>query len=102
MSPEVRVFLCNEADCNILVCAQGFGDNEIASCKTMKRVVFPELRDLFEPADVQHYPFEKTLEEALNDPFFILHTSGSSSPKGFPTVRLILADDEASTNLVLR
>ncbi|KAN0067133.1 hypothetical protein V8E54_014780, partial [Elaphomyces granulatus] len=31
--------------------------------------------------------YEKTPEEGLNDPFFILHTSGSSSAKGFPTVR---------------
>lgn len=53
----------------------------------MKRVIFPDLDELFKPENAPHYPFEKTLEEALNDPFFILHTSGSSSPKGFPTVK---------------
>ena len=83
----MRAFLCEKAGCNILVCANGYGDNEVASRESMKRVIFPELHELFEPANAPHYLFEKTLEEALNDPFFILHTSGSSSPKGFPTVR---------------
>ncbi|KAL8894496.1 MAG: hypothetical protein Q9192_004271 [Flavoplaca navasiana] len=86
VSAEVRVFLCEEAGCNILVCAQGFGDNEVASRETMKRIIFPELDELFKPATAPQYLFEKNLEEALNDPFFILHTSGSSSPKGFPTM----------------
>lgn len=53
----------------------------------MKRVIFPELDELFSPANAPHYPFEKSTKEALNDPFFILHSSGSSSPQGYPTVR---------------
>lgn len=84
----MRVFLTEEAGCDILICAQGFGDNEVSSRKTIRRVIFPELDELAEPANAKHYPYDKTAEEGLNDPFFILHTSGSSSAKGYPTVRL--------------
>jgi hypothetical protein len=86
VSAEVRVYLTEEAGCDILVCAQGFGNDEVSSRKTMRRVFFPELDELAEPPNAKHYPYEKTPEEGLNDPFFILHTSGSSSAKGFPTV----------------
>ena len=87
VSPEVRVYLTKEAGCNILVCAQGFGDDEVSSRQELRRVIFPELEELAEPRNEGHYPYEKTLEEGLNDPFIILHTSGSSGVKGLPTVR---------------
>jgi hypothetical protein len=84
----VRVYLAEASGCDILVCAQGFGDAEVVSRKTMQRVIFPELDELFEPQNGKHYPYDKAPEEGLSDPFFILHTSGSSSAKGLPTVRL--------------
>ncbi|KAK2883395.1 hypothetical protein FQN49_000035 [Arthroderma sp. PD_2] len=85
VSAEVRVYLTEESGCDILLCAQGFGNNEVFSRK-IRRVVFPELDELAKPPNAKHYPYEKTPEEGLNDPFFILHTSGSSSAKGFPTM----------------
>lgn len=85
-----------------MVCAQGFGDNEVSSRKTMRRVVFPELDELSEPSNARHYPYTKTPEQGLNDPFFILHTSGSSNAKGFPTVRLREASRRLKSNTLYR
>ncbi|KAF2177284.1 acetyl-CoA synthetase-like protein [Zopfia rhizophila CBS 207.26] len=101
ISADVRVYLTKEAGCDILVCAQGFGDDEVLSRKTMRRVIFPELHELAEPPNAKHYPYEKTPEEGLNDPFFILHTSGSSGVKGFPTI-VRYPQGAASLNGLLR
>ncbi|PLB43526.1 putative NRPS-like enzyme [Aspergillus steynii IBT 23096] len=38
----------------------------------------PSLDDLLASQDVSAYPYEKTFEEARNEPAFVLHTSGST------------------------
>jgi long-subunit acyl-CoA synthetase (AMP-forming) len=44
----------------------------------MRLVYIPELEKLLAPGDVPLYRFTKTFQEAKDDPFLILHTSGSS------------------------
>lgn len=38
----------------------------------------PEADHLLSPEPVESYPYNKTFEEAANDPFCVLHTSGST------------------------
>lgn len=48
----------------------------------MRTFVVPELSDvLLDTSRAPHYPYEKTFEEAQDEPYVILHTSGST---GFP------------------
>lgn len=56
----------------------------------MKHAIIPELDDLLKAAPVNHYPYEKTFEEAAKEPYLILHTSGST---GMPKpIRYTLGD----------
>ncbi|KAH8682761.1 hypothetical protein BGZ60DRAFT_398693 [Tricladium varicosporioides] len=85
-SVDVRVHITQEARCDILVCPRKLEDDEVLSRRKMRRVIFPELDELAGPPNAKYYPYEKTPGEGLNDPLFILHTSGSSGVKGFPTL----------------
>lgn len=38
----------------------------------------PEYQEFLDEAPAPHYPYEKTFDEAKNDPFLILHTSGTT------------------------
>lgn len=51
---------------------------DILSARPMKNVLFPELDELLNPTPVDDYPFPKTFEQACNDPFLILHSSGTT------------------------
>ncbi|GAM37529.1 hypothetical protein TCE0_024f07522 [Talaromyces pinophilus] len=42
------------------------------------KLVIPTLEELLQEEDVPPYPYEKSYEEAKNDPIFVLHTSGST------------------------
>lgn len=44
----------------------------------MTKLVIPTLDELLIEEDVPPYPYEKSYEEAKNDPIFVLHTSGST------------------------
>lgn len=58
--------------------ASGVEVSDILNSHAMRHVLVPELDDLLDSQLVQYYPFEKTFEEAKNDPWLILHTSGST------------------------
>jgi acyl-coenzyme A synthetase/AMP-(fatty) acid ligase len=44
----------------------------------MKHIIVSELSELLNSTPAPEYPFRKTFEEAKDDPFLILHTSGST------------------------
>lgn len=44
----------------------------------MRTFVFPELDELLSEEAFRPYPFLKSYDEACNDPFMVLHTSGST------------------------
>ena len=44
----------------------------------MKRYIMPELHDVINKDQISQYPFMKTFAEAQQDPFIVLHTSGST------------------------
>lgn len=44
----------------------------------MKVIDLPELSNLLDAETVDAYPYTKTWDEAIRDPFCLLHTSGST------------------------
>ena len=49
----------------------------LLAANPMRVLIISSLEELM-TADHPHYPYEKTFEEARNDPFIVLHTSGTT------------------------
>lgn len=75
---DVHVNLLEQTDCNILLSGLGVHVGDILAARPMKHVVIPELDVLLDKEKAAHYPYEKTFDEAKNDPYVILHTSGTT------------------------
>lgn len=59
--------------------------NDILSKRSMKLLEVPLLKDLLDSEYVKPFPYVKTFDEAVADPFCYLHTSGSTGvPKPIP------------------
>lgn len=71
----------SECDVNILVSASGVAVDDLLASRRMKHLLIAEFDDLLAAAPVKHYPYNKTFEEAQDDPYLILHRSGTT---GFP------------------
>lgn len=52
--------------------------SEVAKHGPFKVSVIPEQDDLLLDQIVEHYHYDKSFEEARNDPFYVVHTSGST------------------------
>lgn len=74
--------MLDAADCNIWVHPREQpylpSVKEFLAKRPMKTLELPELEELLDADDTDHYPFTKTFEEAAREPFCILHTSGST------------------------
>ncbi|EEA26507.1 hypothetical protein TMatcc_005213 [Talaromyces marneffei ATCC 18224] len=99
-SMDAHVHLIKETDCHNIICipttrslAEGITTNlhqSESSTYSISTTIAPEVADLLplgkEAADddsSSHYPYNKTWDEACNDPCLIVHTSGST---GMPKV----------------
>lgn len=97
---DAHVHLIKETDCHNIICipttrslAEGITTNlhqSESSTYSISTTIAPEVADLLplgkEAADddsSSHYPYNKTWDEACNDPCLIVHTSGST---GMPKV----------------
>ncbi|KAI1827495.1 hypothetical protein F4861DRAFT_492902 [Xylaria intraflava] len=59
--------------------------NEVLQKRPMNVLRFPPLDNLLDAASVKPFPYTKTFDEAMNDPFCFLHTSGTTGvPKPIP------------------
>ncbi|QYS95457.1 Transferase family protein [Trichoderma simmonsii] len=59
--------------------------NDILEKRPMKLLQLPEVNELLSIGTVKPFPYTKTFEEAINEPFCYLHTSGSTGvPKPIP------------------
>lgn len=70
--------LLEQTDCKYFFSGLGVHVDDILAARQMRHVVIPDLEDLLDPTKAPHYPFEKTFEEAKNDPYVVLHTSGTT------------------------
>lgn len=52
--------------------------DQLLEQRSMKVVPLPEVLELLDRAPVTTYPYTKTFDEARQDPFVVLHTSGST------------------------
>ena len=52
--------------------------SDILAARSMKHASFPELDEILDSATVDEYPMRKTFDEAANDTFLILHSSGTT------------------------
>jgi hypothetical protein len=44
----------------------------------LQKLQIPSLEQLLDSRDIPNYPYQKTFEQAKDDPIFVLHTSGST------------------------
>ncbi|KAI0164569.1 transferase family protein [Xylariaceae sp. FL1272] len=58
---------------------------DVLDRRPMKVLKMPLLEKLLDASKVKHFPYQKTFDEAINDPFCFLHTSGTTGvPKPIP------------------
>lgn len=79
-SLAMHMHLFEQTNCSDIIYAK-----ELDMRETLREVgglrfgVFPDLEELLWGVDEpKHYPFNKTFEDAINEPFLVLHTSGST------------------------
>lgn len=83
-------------DCHIFLRAKETNIQHIASKRSMRIVVVPQLEELLREHPVKIYPYTKTFEEARMDPCLVLHTTGSTGlPKPITWKLGILSTYEA-------
>ena len=72
--------LLEKCDCDYFISATGVKVDDIISARPMKHFIMPELDELLDDQAgfAPKYPYEKTFEQAISDPYLILHTSGST------------------------
>lgn len=81
-SSEVHLSLMEQTGCVGLLSAVGVRvDDLVAGREGMKHALIPDLDDLLEGEKVEVFPYEKTYEEAKDEPYLVLHSSGTT---GFP------------------
>ena len=71
----------SECDVKMLVTASGVAVDDLLASRPMEHLLIPEFDDLLAAGPVKHYPYNKTFEDAQDDPYLILHSSGTT---GFP------------------
>ncbi|KAI4103538.1 MAG: hypothetical protein L6R37_003755 [Teloschistes peruensis] len=83
-------------DCQVFLRAKETNIQHIASRRSMRIVVVPQLEALLHEHPVGIYPYTKTFEEGRNDPCLVLHTTGSTGlPKPITWKLGILSTYEA-------
>lgn len=55
----------------------------ISERATMRRVSVPEMHEWVSEEEAQSYSYEKSWDEAKQDPWIIFHTSGTTGTLGF-------------------
>jgi acyl-coenzyme A synthetase/AMP-(fatty) acid ligase len=78
---EHQRLLLQQTDCETIFCAQSFMarvPSMLGGDSTVVPVVVPELGKLLDSTQVEPFPYNVTFDVAKDDPFMILHTSGST------------------------
>jgi acyl-coenzyme A synthetase/AMP-(fatty) acid ligase len=99
-SPEGAIAVLNAVDCDIWVQPSGVNNpsvvKEIIARRSMTVLDLPSLDELLDIDGVTSFPYTKTFEEAANEPFCFLHTSGSTGvPKPIPWSHALIGTMDA-------
>ncbi|KAH9902315.1 acetyl-CoA synthetase-like protein [Xylariomycetidae sp. FL2044] len=84
-SLSVHLELMEKTECTALFSAAGAQVGGILERRPMPHAIIPELDDLLGSGEeAKPYPYTKTFEEAANDPYLVVHSSGTTgAPKPF-------------------
>lgn len=80
-STEGALAVLEAANCNIWVKPNGKTYplvEDFLQKRSMKVLELPDLDELLDAEATELYPYNKTFDEAIQDPFCLLHTSGST------------------------
>ncbi|RYP77415.1 hypothetical protein DL771_001210 [Monosporascus sp. 5C6A] len=78
-SLEVHLSLMKQTECKALLSAVGVRVDDILAERPMSHATVPDLDELLDSEDrAPPFPYTKTYEEAAQDPYLILHTSGTT------------------------
>ncbi|KAH7403880.1 hypothetical protein BKA64DRAFT_462232 [Cadophora sp. MPI-SDFR-AT-0126] len=77
---EGQLSLFNTTDCKAVLISEDYPiPADLITASEIQLITVPSLDSFLEKdGDVKHYSFNQTFEEAENDPFTVLHTSGST------------------------
>ncbi|KAI1134702.1 acetyl-CoA synthetase-like protein [Hypoxylon sp. FL0543] len=97
-SQEGQINLFEKTDCRIIA----FAKQQRALIqpwlkeREMKAIEVDPVEEWFPEEEVEHFPYEKTFEEAEWEPMIVLHTSGSTGlPKPIPLTHGLMAINDA-------
>ncbi|RYP05428.1 hypothetical protein DL765_009844 [Monosporascus sp. GIB2] len=78
-SLNVHLSLMEQTECKALFSAAGVGVDDILTERPMSYATVPDLDELLDSKDqAPPFPYTKTYEEAVQDPYLILHSSGTT------------------------
>jgi acyl-coenzyme A synthetase/AMP-(fatty) acid ligase len=78
-SVTMHLHLLNETQCTTILHAKQLDVSSMIGTHELQLFDVPELSELLWTVnEPKHYPYTKTFAEAKNDPFLVLHTSGST------------------------
>lgn len=80
---KVQVALLEKLECDILMTPEQMSDTTrgVLNSRAMRKFILPDLVFFFEDEPVQPYPYTKTWEEAREDPYVVMHSSGTTGTK---------------------
>ncbi len=78
-SLEGQLNIFKFTDCKALLTSEGYNaSTELVSETGLSPIYVPSLANLLAEGNVAHYPFANSYDEVKDDPFLVLHTSGST------------------------
>lgn len=77
-SLEGQKSLIRNTACKTILHDSSVNVDDLISSLPVRSFVVPDLEDLLNGPHAPAYPFEKSFHEAQNDPYVVLHTSGST------------------------
>ncbi|KAJ2995766.1 hypothetical protein NUW58_g1183 [Xylaria curta] len=78
-SREGHAQLFQTTSCTVLLYDSMSSHRSLPQTPCLKVIPVPSLDDLLNSKNIPHFPFQKTFDEARDDPCVVLHTSGTTS-----------------------
>ena len=77
-SIDGHLALLKSTNCNVMISPEESNVGHILSKRDMRHLNVEGLKELLSGDFIEHYEYNKTFEEAAQDPFIVIHTSGST------------------------
>ncbi|KAI4218683.1 MAG: hypothetical protein L6R36_008811 [Xanthoria steineri] len=70
--------LLEKTQCHTLITSAEVPVEQLLQDNCLRHIVIDSLPDLLSKKELKHYDYSKSFEDAKNDPFIVIHTSGST------------------------